>query len=250
MPPGRAPVQRQLFCRSPWWRWAGCGSTRGACGTARFPHGGRVGHGCAGSAIAREADGRQDVGGGRRGGGDERVGGAQGDEAEVLSTLLAERYERRSVMVTSNLVFSPWDRNVRAPSRLSPVRYVTVWSSRGVDERGAAGALPGAAEGRRVPDPVPTRITVADAPSAVRRPPPATSATTAKPGRHCQSAKLVEDRLDDMLKAQRHLHRPDPSPLPPAQQPPASSPPVCPPLPKPLTDGAANMTHSSRRPAH
>ena len=27
--------------------------------------------------------------------------------------------------------------NVRAPSRLSPVRYVTVWSSRGVDERGA-----------------------------------------------------------------------------------------------------------------
>ena len=71
-----------------------------------------------------------------------------------LSTLLAERYERRSVMVTSNLVFSPWDRNVRAPSRLSPVRYVTVWSSRGVDERGAAGALPGAAEGRRVPDPV------------------------------------------------------------------------------------------------
>ena len=155
MPPGRAPVQRQLFCRSPWWRWAGCGSTRGACGTARFPHGGRVGHGCAGSAIAREADGRQDVGGGRRGGGDERAGGAQGDEAEVLSTLLAERYERRSVMVTSNLVFSPWDRNVRAPSRLSPVRYVTVWSSRGVDERGAAGALPGAAEGRRVPDPVP-----------------------------------------------------------------------------------------------
>ena len=28
------------------------------------------------------------------------------DEAEVLFTLLAERYERRSVMVTSNLVFS------------------------------------------------------------------------------------------------------------------------------------------------
>ena len=28
-------------------------------------------------------------------------------EAEVLSTLLAERYERRSVMVTSNLVVQP-----------------------------------------------------------------------------------------------------------------------------------------------
>ena len=34
------------------------------------------------------------------------------DEAEVLFTLLAER-ERRSVMVTSNLVFSQWDRIFR-----------------------------------------------------------------------------------------------------------------------------------------
>ena len=45
--------------------------------------------------------------------------------------------------------------NVGGPSRLSPVRYVTVWSGRGVDERGAAGALPGATAGRRVPGPVP-----------------------------------------------------------------------------------------------
>ena len=35
------------------------------------------------------------------------------DEAEVLFTLLAERYERRSVMVTSNLAFSQWDRIFR-----------------------------------------------------------------------------------------------------------------------------------------
>ena len=35
------------------------------------------------------------------------------DEAEVLFTLLAERYERRSVMVTSNLMFSQWDRIFR-----------------------------------------------------------------------------------------------------------------------------------------
>ena len=45
-------INDNYFCRSPWWRWAGRGSTRGACDTARFPHGGRVGHGCAGSAIA------------------------------------------------------------------------------------------------------------------------------------------------------------------------------------------------------
>lgn len=37
------------------------------------------------------------------------------DEMEVLFTLLAERYERRSVMITSNLVFSQWDRIFKDP---------------------------------------------------------------------------------------------------------------------------------------
>ena len=37
------------------------------------------------------------------------------DEMEVLFTLLAERYERRSVVVTSNLVFSQWDRIFKDP---------------------------------------------------------------------------------------------------------------------------------------
>jgi len=32
------------------------------------------------------------------------------EEAEILFTLLAERYERRSTALTSNLVFSEWDR--------------------------------------------------------------------------------------------------------------------------------------------
>ena len=32
---------------------------------------------------------------------------------EVLFALLAERYERRSVMITSNLVFSQWNRIFR-----------------------------------------------------------------------------------------------------------------------------------------
>lgn len=32
------------------------------------------------------------------------------NDAEVLFTLMAERYERRSLVVTSNLVFSSWDR--------------------------------------------------------------------------------------------------------------------------------------------
>ncbi len=37
------------------------------------------------------------------------------DETEVLFTLLAERYERKSVMITSNLVFSQWDRIFKDP---------------------------------------------------------------------------------------------------------------------------------------
>ena len=32
------------------------------------------------------------------------------DESEVLFTLIAERYERRSLGITSNLVFSQWDK--------------------------------------------------------------------------------------------------------------------------------------------
>ncbi len=37
------------------------------------------------------------------------------EEMEVLFTLLAERYERRSVMITSNLVFSKWDQIFKDP---------------------------------------------------------------------------------------------------------------------------------------
>jgi DNA replication protein DnaC len=36
-------------------------------------------------------------------------------EADVLFTLLAERYERRSLVITSNLVFSQWDQIFRNP---------------------------------------------------------------------------------------------------------------------------------------
>ena len=37
------------------------------------------------------------------------------EEMEVLFTFLAERYERRSVMISSNLVFSQWDRIFQDP---------------------------------------------------------------------------------------------------------------------------------------
>jgi DNA replication protein DnaC len=37
------------------------------------------------------------------------------EEMEVLFTFLAQRYERKSVMITSNLVFSAWDRIFKDP---------------------------------------------------------------------------------------------------------------------------------------
>ncbi len=37
------------------------------------------------------------------------------EEMEVLFTFLAERYERRSVMITSNLVFSQWEQIFKSP---------------------------------------------------------------------------------------------------------------------------------------
>lgn len=37
------------------------------------------------------------------------------EDAEVLFTLMAERYERRSLIITSNLVFSEWNRIFKSP---------------------------------------------------------------------------------------------------------------------------------------
>ena len=37
------------------------------------------------------------------------------EEIEVLFTLMAERYERRSMLITSNLVFSDWERIFKNP---------------------------------------------------------------------------------------------------------------------------------------
>ena len=37
------------------------------------------------------------------------------EEMEILFTFLAERYERRTVIITSNLVFSQWDKIFKDP---------------------------------------------------------------------------------------------------------------------------------------
>ena len=46
-------------------------------------------------------------------------------ESEVLFTLIAERYERRSLGITSNLVFSEWECIYSNP--MAPPRRLTGW---------------------------------------------------------------------------------------------------------------------------
>ena len=69
-------INDNYFCWSPRTGLAGSWVMAAACETARFPCGGRVGHECTGSAIARESDVRKDIGGSGGGGRDERADGA------------------------------------------------------------------------------------------------------------------------------------------------------------------------------
>ena len=73
---GKRVINDNYFCRSPRTGLAGSWVMAAACETARFPCGGRVGHECTGSAIARESDVRKDIGGSGGGGRDERADGA------------------------------------------------------------------------------------------------------------------------------------------------------------------------------
>ena len=48
------------------------------------------------------------------------------DEMEVLFTFLSERYERKSVLITTNLVFSEWERIFKNPmTTLAAIDRVT-----------------------------------------------------------------------------------------------------------------------------
>lgn len=72
------------------------------------------------------------------------------EEMEVLFTLLAERYERRSVLITSNLVFSRWDQIFKDPmTDLAPGNRSTGLRIRGPERGGHEGkAVHGGADHR------------------------------------------------------------------------------------------------------
>lgn len=65
------------------------------------------------------------------------------EEMEVLFTFLAERYERKSVMITSNLVFSQWDKIFKDPMTTAAaidrlVHHATILELTGESYRGDA----------------------------------------------------------------------------------------------------------------
>lgn len=69
------------------------------------------------------------------------------EEMEVLFTFLAERYERRSVMITSNLVFSEWDRIFKDPMTTAAAVDRLVHHAVILEMTGATGRVPSVGEG-------------------------------------------------------------------------------------------------------
>ena len=75
------------------------------------------------------------------------------DEMEVLFTFLGERYERRSVMISSNLVFSQWDRIFKDPMTTAAaidrvVHHATILELTGKTIRGEEAKRRNAEEGK------------------------------------------------------------------------------------------------------
>ena len=78
------------------------------------------------------------------------------EEMEVLFTLLAERYERRSVLITSNLVFSQWDRIFKDPMTTAcaidrVVHHATILELTGPSYRNEAAKKRSSGRGKRKP---------------------------------------------------------------------------------------------------
>ena len=112
------------------------------------------------------------------------------DEMEVLFTFLAERYERRTVIITSNLVFSEWDRIFKDPMTTAAAIDRLVHHSVILEMTGTSIRMEHAHSERMASDPTtttpttitPTTITTA-APGATAAPPKAkgTASTTTTP---------------------------------------------------------------------
>jgi DNA replication protein DnaC len=127
------------------------------------------------------------------------------EEMEVLFTFLAERYERRSVMITSNLVFSEWGRIFKDPMTTAAaidriVHHSVILELPGPTWRGDE-AKQRVEEAARAAAQEPTTSAAAEPPAednAVVAAPPTegthqSNARKAKPGRRPRSARARSD---------------------------------------------------------
>lgn len=78
------------------------------------------------------------------------------DEMEVLFTFLAQRYERKSVIITSNLVFSEWDRIFKDPMTTAAaidrlVHHATIIESVRAEEAAERAGANGKRRAKRAP---------------------------------------------------------------------------------------------------
>ncbi len=120
------------------------------------------------------------------------------DEMEVLFTFLAERYERRTVMITSNLVFSEWDRIFKDPMTTAAaidrlVHHSVILEMTGTSARveqaqsvrtNPGGSAPSRTETSTPPPlhPIPGTAPTAPGPAPTTTTPTTTTPTTTTPG--------------------------------------------------------------------
>jgi DNA replication protein DnaC len=106
------------------------------------------------------------------------------DEMEVLFTFLAERYERRSVIITSNLVFSEWDRIFKDPMTTAAaidriVHHSVILEMTGTSIRVEHAHSERAAQGAAAPTTeLPTTTTPPSAVTTTKGTPPTTTTST------------------------------------------------------------------------
>jgi DNA replication protein DnaC len=135
------------------------------------------------------------------------------DEMEVLFTFLAELYERRTVMITSNLVFSEWDRIFKDPMTTAAaidrlVHHSVILEMTGSSIRIEEAQAGRSDEGGNEPDPTTTTRTSPDqstpgaaptAPGPTTTTTTATTATTATTTTPTQGGS-TNDRRDQIKK--------------------------------------------------
>jgi len=138
------------------------------------------------------------------------------DEMEVLFTFLAERYERKSVMITTNLVFSEWERIFKNPMTTMAaidrlVHHSVILDMMSVDSYRAAAASQQHLSSDRSKKPSSKHITLAEATTSLRDSDASSTApaqgTHPPTSEHLPTAVLVgENRDEDSLLEAPNRH--------------------------------------------